>query len=907
MPRLAAPAVVFATFIGSHVGSSIQAADHFLCLSDLGTPSSPSPDGFADRIIWDDVQQRLIVEYLGSDGLDRNDRSGQIIALEIVDGGSGYGRGPVEDSTLDVQSVPVASLEEGFQIELLGESFRDDPDNPQFLQMWTMPIDADESATEGQGLVASVILDGRAGVWSYYPVDHPWSNPHLDLKSMGLSSEDYDLQIVYSGSGYQIPSSLTGSTQSRLKMTLIGDDLGSLGFVPGGELTESKYVPLMDNLIEDTIKEIEITGDILNPFAYRPGNWRNFLAHTPATGDMQAGWSLSWAADTPGQIANLLISADAMGVELVESSESSLKTNIMSVERSVLKELDDQIVSLTDIDPSEEPQVRVDQYTTEPTSGSGYAPGYFQIRDANGIRVNGWKIRYETDANGGIYVSPKGSAISMPGNLTRERVGVPDAVVHEYGWVIEGNPAMAENASGWTLHPVGNGRGFTCDGIQLFGSLIALPPISNRTDSSDGYDVLSAPAIRIERTLGSGPVLLAEQVPEFDIREPAQGLIVGSVIHENGSDYYRLPSITILDNTGTGARITPVPGDDGRRTIGGDQLSFDNELSQWRLFGDGDFNSDGHSDLFLHDPASGNCYLINLGPDAAVLALNGQLQATPLPSLNPSWKIGGIGRMGLDRPGCCVLWHNEITGQNALWIVDSSSPDASRWICNGSAFLPTVMDLGWSMTCTNNAARNIGDRIYWIDPEKGSLAQWKLNINTDRPSIDWLTEPDYLRDSQGDRIVGMKSSWEVVGAGSLAGHPQSDGSNAFRDLLLFDRDSGRSAIWLMDASGSRIDGAAPNGGAGFLTQRGRIISGDIRKCRPVGIGHYAQQDVFWTNTDSNTTRTQWFSTIGWSLPENGPWFTWKLDREVDPLRLDGSGDLTGSGKSSRPFQVDVLR
>ncbi|GEM_PF-6891959 len=906
MSRLAAPAVVAATLAGSHVGTPVQAADHFLCLSDLGTPSSPRPDGFADRIFWDDVQQRLIVEYLGPNGLDREDRSGQIVDIDIADGGTGYGRGTIEHSALTIQLVSAADLQPAFQMELFGETIRDDREHSALHKMWTLPLQVEESATEGSGLIASVILDGRAGVWSYYPVDHPWENPYLDSDRIGLSADDYDLQIIYPGSGYKVSPSLTRATQSRLRVALEGEGLGSLGFVPGGDSTRSRYIPFSNSPIEDTVREVEITGDILNPFAYRPGNWRNFLAHTPASAEPRTGWALPWAADAPGQIANLLISSDAMGVEVAEQSIGPME-DPDEIDESDIEALDESLQSLIDVDSTNDTvRVEVDTYSTEPTSGSGYKPGYFQIRDINGRRINGWKIRYETDANGGVYVNAKGSAISMVGNLTRERVGIQDAAVHQYGWTIEDNPAMGEDASGWTLHPIGGGQGFKCDGIQLFGSLLALPPISNRTDSDDGYDVLAAPSIHIGRAKGSGPVILPDRLPEFDMREPAQGRVVGSLIHEHGSGYYRLPSISLKDSSGTGLRMVPVPGDDGRRVIGGNQLQFETDLSSWRLFGDGDFNGDGHVDLLLHDPVSGNAFLINLGPHAAVLAQKSQLQATPLPSLNPSWQIGGIGRMGLKRSGCCILWRNNLTGQNVVWVVDSSSTDSSRWITEGSSFLPTVVDLDWSMICTNNAARNMGDRVYWIDPEEGSLAQWKIEIDSSEPSDEWLKSPDYLRDSNGDRIVGMKSSWEVVGAGSLAGHPRSDGSNAFRDLLLFDRQSGRSAIWLMDASGSQIDGSAPNGGAGFVTREGRVISGDIRTCRPVGIGHYAQQGVSWTSTDLGSTRTQWFPTIGWSLPEGGPWFTWKLDRDVDPLRMVGS-ELEGSGKSLRPFQVDILR
>ena len=333
-------------------------------------------------------------------------------------------------------------------------------------------------------------------------------------------------------------------------------------------------------------------------------------------------------------------------------------------------------------------------------------------------------------------------------------------------------------------------------------------------------DTMCLPLLRFGSSLCGrfNPVVLPKRLPEFDMREPARGRVVGTLIHEHGSGYYRPPSISLDDPTGTGVRLVAIPGDDGRRIIGGDQLAFETDLSTWRLFGDGDQRR-WPCDLLLHDPVSGNVLLINLGPDAAFWPRNSQLQQRRYPASNPAGRSVASARwVSTDRDvaSCCNTsdWPECSVGRG--FRPSDASP---RWITDGSSFLPTVADLGWSMTCTNNAARNMGDRVYWIDPDEGSMAQWKIEIDSDLSSDEWLKAPDYLRDSNGDRIVGMKSSWEVVGAGSLAGHPRSDGSNAFRDLLLFDRKSGRSAIWLMDMSGSQIDGSAPNGGGRIHHQR----------------------------------------------------------------------------------------
>ena len=942
----------FGTVLPVMMADSVQGAERLLTLGDFGSPSSPVPDGYADRLLWDDVRSCLVIHYLGRDGLDREDRSDRIVHVEVVQAGHGYGRSHATENDLTVQPVNWSDLVESHQIELLDQMPELDPTQDLTLDMWTIPLVVDEAATEGTGLTVSAILDGRAGAWSYYPVQHPWENPLLAPDALPLTSEDNDLEITYGGSGYLLPASLLASRRSSLVIRLEGDGLGSLGFVPGGDLTKDAFIPWSEEPVTETVRAMDITGDVLNPLFPSPGNWRNFFAHTPATGHSLRGWSLPWAAAEPGQIANILLIPDGIGREeiVVEAGElipdetrdlisDSDETDVIApiedggqvllqnqartqaeqdlADDRVLDAADLEVVSAEDeqdqhgehvnSNSSHDGSASCRYLESEPTSGIGYEPGVFDIRDADGKLVTGWVIRYETDVDGRIYVNAKGSAKPITGNMTRERVGIDGAAVYQYGWTLERNPAAIIDAGGWTLEPQGAGSGFQCKGIQLFGQLIALPPMSNRTDSIDGYDVESAPEIVIEIERQGQGTILSDRLPEFEIRQPAMGRIVGTLISSEGGGYYRTPGVSPLpEATGEAALLAATHGDDGRRFVtAGDEVA-QVHLDGWEAHANGDFNGDGIADLLLHHPETGESAIWNLGSGGSVLMTNGRPMAHSLPTLLPEWKIGGIGSFSLDQPGCCILWRNQFTGQNAIWIIDSSHPNPENWILPDSRFLPTVEDLNWSMVCTNNAACNVGDRLYWMDPSEGSVAQWKIDIQPGASTEEWLTQHEYLCDANGDLITGMDSSWDLIAAGSLAGHPRSDGANAFRDLLFFDRDSGRSAIWLLDGSGSRIDGAAPNGGAGFVTRSGAVIAGDIRQYKPVGIGQYALDGIKWSRDSEHPGRTQWFPTIGWSLPGHGPWFTWQLDRSVDAMR-SRQGAVEGTGRSARPFEVNGLR
>ena len=162
MPRLAVSAVAVAMF--QSTATLVHAADHLLCLSDLGTPLSPQPDGFADRIIWDDVQRRLrsssIWGRMVSIGKIDRDRSSTSTCRRRCR----YGRGSVEQSNLTTRQVSsrifILLSRPSYKTRQLRRLRRvvasDDVDHA---------ASGGESATEGSGLVASAILDGRAGVW----------------------------------------------------------------------------------------------------------------------------------------------------------------------------------------------------------------------------------------------------------------------------------------------------------------------------------------------------------------------------------------------------------------------------------------------------------------------------------------------------------------------------------------------------------------------------------------------------------------------------------------------------------------------------------------------------------------------------------------------------------------------
>lgn len=84
----------------------------------------------------------------------------------------------------------------------------------------------------------------------------------------------------------------------------------------------------------------------------------------------------------------------------------------------------------------------------------------------------------------------------------------------------------------------------------------------------------------------------------------------------------------------------------------------------WQMVGTGDFNGDGHPDLFWRQP--------NTGSNAIQWLMDGQHQRfSDFAPVNPGWQVAAVGDLDGDRLDD-LIWYHSGSGQYYLWLLQAS-------------------------------------------------------------------------------------------------------------------------------------------------------------------------------------------------------------------------------------------
>lgn len=200
--------------------------------------------------------------------------------------------------------------------------------------------------------------------------------------------------------------------------------------------------------------------------------------------------------------------------------------------------------------------------------------------------------------------------------------------------------------------------------------------------------------------------------------------------------------------------------------------------ASWRVAGTADFDGDGQSDILWHDATTGALRVWRM---SGVTRLS-ELVPTPagVPDLN--WRSVGTGDFDADgKPD--ILWRHAVSGRNVVWLMDGivrttgvfTTPD-------------TLADLNWQMVGVADFSDDGQPDILWRHALSGKTVVWLMN-GTVRTSGQF-TSPDALSDA----------NWRAVGLGDLSrdGRP---------DLIWRHAVSGTNVVWFMDGS-VRVAGSA---------------------------------------------------------------------------------------------------
>ena len=230
----------------------------------------------------------------------------------------------------------------------------------------------------------------------------------------------------------------------------------------------------------------------------------------------------------------------------------------------------------------------------------------------------------------------------------------------------------------------------------------------------------------------------------------------------------------------------------------------------WTVVGGGDFDGDGKSDLLFRH--------VSLGRNAIWRSANSATASVVTTMADPSWIIAGIGDFDGDHKSD-ILWRNVVNGNNTIWRSANSTTVTN---------VARVADLEYTVAAVADFDGDGKSDILWRNRNDGRNAIWRSG-NAGTASVVTAVSP---------------AVWSIVGAGDFNGDGKAD-------ILWRNASTGANQYWR--SGDSRLYVAVASAPAQWLV---------------VGIGDFdndGKDDVLWRNS-ANGTNTIWRSANG-STPQ----------------------------------------
>jgi hypothetical protein len=194
--------------------------------------------------------------------------------------------------------------------------------------------------------------------------------------------------------------------------------------------------------------------------------------------------------------------------------------------------------------------------------------------------------------------------------------------------------------------------------------------------------------------------------------------------------------------------------------------------TNWKIVGTGDFNRDGHADLFWQHQVTrlmGIWYMNGTQFVGPGLLSNNTVSDT-------NWEIRAIGDMNGDAwPD--LVWQHRAQGSIVVWIMNGTTLVAGKALSAGA-----VSDLNWKIV---GAADFNGDQLLdlvWHNQATGTLSVWQMN-GTNLVSGRAIYPTSAVADTD----------WQIAGIIDLNG-------DTMPDLIWQHRTAGWISAWLMNGT-----------------------------------------------------------------------------------------------------------
>jgi FG-GAP-like repeat/Lectin C-type domain len=298
---------------------------------------------------------------------------------------------------------------------------------------------------------------------------------------------------------------------------------------------------------------------------------------------------------------------------------------------------------------------------------------------------------------------------------------------------------------------------------------------------------------------------------------------------------WQLNSATLLDS----AFITPVPDKNWTMVASGDfngdgqddllwrnQSSGDNAIwlkdgtnlnsfsaagqkfitrvqdTNWKMITAADFDGDSRADILWRNDVTGENAVWFMDASSTTAdgryTSNEQFFANRIRNVDRNWKMVGAGNFDADSKAD-IVWRNEVTGQNAIWLMDGTknTPVASK--ANGEQFISSLAGSNWKIVGIGDFNGDNKSDLAWRNSSTGENAVWTINISQTNSSVSISTTEQFIVDGNGTKVLVAGNDWRIEAIGDT----DNDGRS---DLIWRNYATDENAVWQMNGNISAASG-----------------------------------------------------------------------------------------------------
>jgi hypothetical protein len=132
----------------------------------------------------------------------------------------------------------------------------------------------------------------------------------------------------------------------------------------------------------------------------------------------------------------------------------------------------------------------------------------------------------------------------------------------------------------------------------------------------------------------------------------------------------------------------------------------------WTVGGAGDFAGDGKPDVLWHHDATGQSRIVTMNGTAAGAMIN-------LPTVHPAWRVKGVGDFDADGD-MDIVFRRSTTGHATVWLMDGTALSACR-------ALPWVTNLDWTIAAVADMNDDGHCDLLWWNDIQYRMSRWQMN------------------------------------------------------------------------------------------------------------------------------------------------------------------------------------